>query len=190
MHAVLALAGWPVGGSATIVRQGSYQQANVERFLHQGARFSMSSIPISGPCNGPAGALGGKARPARNLGFSVPSSSTLPPGRTAAPGGVAALDLAAMLSLQDVDPPEERAGAQDRRARRQGDGLLAALARLQHAWLGGPGGEVALADLSKLADQSENAASPALREVVAEIRLRAAVELARAEMMIRQGTSS
>jgi hypothetical protein len=134
----------------------------------------MSIVPIGGKF-GPAATR--SPRGSAGVGFRVPQGEAEAVSRGAQAGAAGPVDLAAMLSLQDVDPPQER----DRRARRQGEGLLAALARLQQALLSGAGEGGALAELALLSSQVEIAATPALREAVAAIRLRAAVELARAD---------
>ena len=82
----------------------------------------------------------------------------------------------AMLSLQEADPVLER----DRKARRHGQSILAALAALQRALISGGAGGAAIAQLSDLLRDLPHAADPALASVMSAIRLRAMVELARA----------
>ncbi len=66
----------------------------------------------------------------------------------------------------------------DRAARRRGRDMLAALAELQRALLGGDAGP-ALARLAVLATEVPRAFDPGLDAVVSAIALRARVELAR-----------
>ena len=159
-------------GSAPKLGEGSYQCANVQQEIDNKG-WAMSIVPIGGPI-GPQ-----STRSVRGVGgreFHLPSEASVATQRAARTSSV--VDLSAMLSLQDVDPPQER----DRRARRQGEGLLQALARLQRALLGEEGQQSVLAELAELSASPEIAANPALREVTEAIRIRAAVELARATM--------
>ncbi len=120
---------------------------------------------------------GAAARPAQRkgaAGFQVPEEAHGAAG--AAP--VAMMSLESMLSLQEVDPPAER----DRRAKRQGQALLDALARLQASLLGGSEGTHGLEDLANLARDVPVAADPGLRGAVAAIVLRAHVEIARRQV--------
>ncbi len=126
----------------------------------------------------PAGRVGaqavraGPARPA-STGFSVPGEvAALPRGLSEAS---AVAGLSGFLSLQEVEQPTER----NQRARRAGQSMLDALARLQRGLLDG---EVSAQGLSQLADLARDmpvADDPALREVVEAISVRVHVELAR-----------
>jgi hypothetical protein len=163
-------------GSVTTLNRRSYRSDNAAQKIcaNQQEIAQMSIVPINGPAR-----LSTQRGPSRSgiAGFRMPSETAgpLPQAAVAALGSV--VGLSAMLSLQDVDPPQER----DRRARRRGEGLLASLAQLQLALLGDGGAAAALTQLAGLAQPSEIAADPALREAIAAIELRAAVELARAE---------
>jgi hypothetical protein len=111
----------------------------------------------------------GPARP--GAGFRVPAQAGPPPA-------VAEVALSGMLTLQEVETPDQR----DRAARRRGQEMLAELAALQRALLAA-GGDVpaALHRLAALARAVPAAADPALRQAVAAIVLRSRVELARYE---------
>ncbi len=130
----------------------------------------MSILPIGGPSRPPPPrrAVVGAAQ-----GFHLPDDA--PEAAAPAPSACAVVSLSALISLQDIEPPAER----DRRARRQGEDMLAALTKLQRALLCDEVASEALADLSALSARSEMANDPALRDVVLAIRVRAAVELAR-----------
>lgn len=99
-------------------------------------------------------------------------------GAQAAPAqGVAAPQGVGLLALQETAPAAER----DARARRRGEALIEELAALQAGLLAGrvePARLRALASLSA----GEAAADPALAAILAEISLRARVELARLGM--------
>ena len=68
-----------------------------------------------------------------------------------------------------------------REARRRGQEMLAALARLQRALLEGHRDLPGLRRLADLAEDVPQAADPGLRQALAEVTLRARVELARHE---------
>lgn len=105
-------------------------------------------------------------------GFRVPAH-----GRPAPAAPAAEVALSGILTLQEVDAPEQR----DRDARRRGQDLLAELAALQRALLSAAGTApaAALQRLATLAQAVPPAADPALRQAVAAIVLRCRVELAR-----------
>ncbi len=118
------------------------------------------------------GASGGSRR--RGGAFEL-----LPESAPAAPGSAAAVvapaALAGALALQELGSD----GPQDRAARRRGYDLLAALRALQRGLLANGIDAASLADLAALSTAVPDAADPRLREVVAELVLRARVELAR-----------
>ena len=93
---------------------------------------------------------------------------------TASAAPLATMD--ALLALQGNEDPAERR----RRSARQGHDMLDALDHLKAALLSG---RVAVADLQaiagRLAERAEASGDPRLDEVVAHIRLRAEVELAK-----------
>ena len=119
---------------------------------------------------GPAGIGRPAPRRADGKGFQVPEEAPqASPASAAGPIG-----LAALLALQDEEEPPR-----DRAARRQARALLAELDAL-HAALLGAGGFTGLARLAALLDaMPDQAADPALRDAVADIALRARIELAR-----------
>ena len=96
------------------------------------------------------------------------------------PGSTAALaSLQTMLAVQEVSPElDERR----QRAVRRGEALLAALSDLQLALLGAGDDSACLARLrTALGDEVPAAIEPELADVLAEIEVRAAVELAKQE---------
>ena len=112
----------------------------------------------------------------RGAGFSVPANRPAAAG-TAAAAEMAELSLGGMLALQEA----ESGSVRDREARRRGQDILAELLRLQRALLAGQPDPEALHRLAALAADVPDAADPALRQAVAEVALRARVELARHE---------
>ena len=80
-----------------------------------------------------------------------------------------------MLALQEVGGET----VEDREARRHGHDMLAALAELQRALLGGGDDGVALQRLADLAASVPHATDPRLAAMVSAIVLRVRVELAR-----------
>jgi len=114
------------------------------------------------------------SRPAAKSGFVVPRGSA-GAEQAAAASATHATSLASVLTLQEVG--EET--VQDREARRHGQDMLAALAELQRALLGGDGGEAALRRLADLADAVPVASDPRLAALLSAVVLRARVELAR-----------
>ena len=136
-------------------------------------------MKVTGP-TGPSSPQG--SRPARaSGGFTVPSMA---PGAAAAPTASAAglsgvSDVSALMALQGVEDVTERR----RRAIRRGGGLLDRLEELKLALLQGEAGEGALDRLSRtLREERPTDADPALNGLLDQIDLRAAVELAKAEL--------
>jgi hypothetical protein len=120
----------------------------------------------------------GVSRARAKSGFMVPSEPD-GAGRATAVAATQATPLASMLALQELS--EET--VEDREARRHSHDMLAMLAELQRALLGG-GDEVAV--LHRLADLAAAAAPAAtdrrLAAMVSAIVLRARVELARRQI--------
>ena len=114
-------------------------------------------------------------------GFSLPQA-----GSTGAAGAASASapassvgDVSALMALQGVEDVTERR----RRAVRRGFGLLDRLDDLKLAMLAGDAGEAALGRLSRsLSDDRPMDLQPGLAAVLDQIELRAAVELAKAEV--------
>jgi hypothetical protein len=120
-------------------------------------------------------AVRGPARPSvRGAGFRLPSDAAEAPAASAA---TAEVMLGGMLALQEA----ASAAVHDREARRRGQEMLAALARLQRALLEGHRDLPGLRRLADLAEDVPQAADPGLRQALAEVTLRARVELARHE---------
>jgi hypothetical protein len=132
---------------------------------------------------GPAGAASTPtSRPAARAagGFALPSAGAAsgagPAGATSSASGVTG--AAALMALQGVEDPAERR----RRAIRRGSSLLDRLDELKLALLGGQEGAAALERLARnLREERPEEAEPGLKNVLDQIDLRAAVELAKAE---------
>jgi hypothetical protein len=117
-------------------------------------------------------------RPGESRGFSLDAApETAGTPGTPAPTTLTGLD-AVLLLQAETDTPQERR----RRATRRGQDLLDGLDRLKAAILGG---RVAPQDLravaSRLAERAGSSGDPRLDGLMAEIELRAAVELAKLE---------
>ena len=97
------------------------------------------------------------------------------------PAGAGEVSLEGMLALQEADGALAREGhaTRDRKARRRGRALLEALAGLQRGLLAEGAAVDTLRRLAQLAAEPEEAADPALGLILAQILLRARVELAR-----------
>ncbi|MDR3537444.1 MAG: flagellar assembly protein FliX [Acetobacteraceae bacterium] len=110
-------------------------------------------------------------------GFSVAAEQADAAADATPAAAVAPTVLEAMLGLQEMDPTAEH----DRRARRHGQSVLAALAALQAALLGSPDRteSATLGHLAGLVATMPQAADPTLASVLSAVRLRAMVELAR-----------
>lgn len=104
----------------------------------------------------------------------VPTGSA---SAAAAAGSTAALSLDGLLAMQGETDAVER----DRTARRRGRDMLDGLAAMQRELLAGGTSGATMARLGELADSLGEADDPALASVVAAIRLRALIELARRE---------
>jgi hypothetical protein len=129
---------------------------------------------------GPSASQG--SRPARAAGgFSVPGAGQAAPASAPAAAssvsGVAG--MTALMALQGVEDATERR----RRAVRRGSGLLDRLDELKMALLAGEPGSGALERLSRsLREERPDDADPGLKAVLDQIDLRAAVELAKADL--------
>ncbi|MGV9009747.1 flagellar assembly protein FliX [Brevundimonas sp.] len=132
---------------------------------------------------GPSGPSTPQAsRPARaSGGFSLPQAgaagSTNAAVATAAPSGVG--DVSALMALQGVEDVMERR----RRAVRRGSGILDRLEELKLALLSGEPGEGTLEKLARtMREERPNDADATLSGLLDQIDLRAAVELAKADL--------
>ena len=112
--------------------------------------------------------------PVRGAGFRLPAAAAEAPVAAAA---TAEVMLGGMLALQEA----QSGAVRDREARRRGQEMLAALARLQRALLEGHRDLPGLRRLAALVEDMPGAADPGLRQALAEVTLRARVELARHE---------
>ncbi|TPW01897.1 MAG: flagellar assembly regulator FliX, class II [bacterium] len=136
-------------------------------------------MKVTGP-SGPAPAQGSRASRA-SAGFSVPSQGSPSPATatTSASAPSAVTDVSALMALQGVDDATERR----RRAIRRGGGLLDRLEELKLALLMGEAGEGALDRLTRtLREERPVDADAELNNLLDQIDLRAAVELAKADL--------
>lgn len=136
-------------------------------------------MKVTGPSRPPP-AQGG--RPARaGGGFSVPSAAG--PAAASAATSTSALstvaNVSALMALQGVEDVTERR----RRAIRRGGGLLDRLEELKLALLMGDAGDGALERLTRtLREERPIDADAGLNNLLDQIDLRAAVELAKADL--------
>jgi hypothetical protein len=142
-------------------------------------------MKVTGP-SGPSSAPG--ARPARagGGGFSVSSagSAASASAMTAASAAGGVGDVSALMALQGIEDVTERR----RRAIRRGGGLLDRLEELKLALLDGGSGEGALERLTRtLREERPVDADAGLNGLLDQIDLRAAVELAKAD--VRRGAA-
>ena len=133
--------------------------------------------------NGPSGAAPtGGNRPTRAAGgFSMPQATgtASASATTAAAPSSAVADLSALMALQGVETATERR----RRAVRRGGTLLDRLEELKLALLSGEAGENALERLGRtLREERPEDEDADLTGLLQQIDLRAAVELAKAEV--------
>lgn len=133
--------------------------------------------------NGPSGAApAGGQRPVRSAGgFSMPQMSGAAPSSAAAATAPASAvaDVSALMALQGVETATERR----RRAIRRGGTLLDRLDELKIAMLSGEAGEGALERLGRtLREERPEDEDTGLTGLLQQIDLRAAVELAKAEV--------
>ena len=133
--------------------------------------------------NGPSGAPpAGGQRPVRSAGgFSMPQTSGAAPAaasQASAPASALA-GVSSLMALQGVETATERR----RRAIRRGGTLLDRLEELKIAMLSGEAGEGALERLGRtLREERPEDEDAALTGLLEQIDLRAAVELAKAEV--------
>lgn len=136
-------------------------------------------MKVSGP-SGPSQSPGPRAARASG-GFSVPSprAAAGASATTSASAPSAVTDVSALMALQGVEDATERR----RRAIRRGGGLLDRLEELKLALLMGEAGEGALERLTRtLREERPVDADAGLNNLLDQIDLRAAVELAKADL--------
>ena len=130
--------------------------------------------------SGPTGPQGGRATRSAG-GFALPATGGAAPAAAASAASAASgvADVSALMALQGVETATERR----RRAIRRGGGLLDRLEELKLALLDGSAGEGALERLSRtLREERPDDGDAGLAEVLNQIDLRAAVELAKADL--------
>ena len=136
-------------------------------------------MKVTGP-SGPSAPQ--TARPARaGGGFSLPQTgaagSTQAASATAGPASVG--DVSALMALQGVEDVMERR----RRAVRRGSGILDRLEELKLALLSGEAGDGSLERLARvMREERPHEEDGSLRGLLDQIDLRAAVELAKADL--------
>ena len=136
-------------------------------------------MKVTGP-SGPSSAQGPRAARASG-GFSVPSAGTAAgaSATTSASAPSSVSDVSALMALQGVEDVTERR----RRAIRRGGGLLDRLEELKLALLMGEAGDGALDRLTRtLREERPMDADAGLNSLLDQIDLRAAVELAKADL--------
>ncbi len=136
-------------------------------------------MKVTGP-SGPISTQPQRSAPAVG-GFAVATTSGAGAATTAAPAASTAgvAGLSSLMALQGVDDPGERR----RRAVRRGGGLLDRLDELKLALLNGDSGAGALERLSRsLREDRPEDPDEGLASILDQIDLRAAVELAKADV--------
>lgn len=130
-------------------------------------------IANAGPVNPPILRKRHQPGPAKS-GFSEAMQDKAETAAVSGPADVAA--ISSLLALQEVDDPVD--GQQ--RGIRRGQDMLEELDELRHGLLSGAYSRDKLSRLLSLTRaQQENVSDPALRDIIGEIELRAAVELAK-----------
>lgn len=115
-----------------------------------------------------------QAKASSNAKFSSELSQTRQPAAGAPTGQAGTID--GILALQEVDQD----GRGGRQARERGDAILDRLDEIRHGLLAGRVNAATLARLlSQVRQQRETFTDPKLTEILEEIELRAAVELAK-----------
>jgi hypothetical protein len=132
---------------------------------------------------GPSGATSSQgSRPAKAAGgFSLPASggASGPASAAATTSASGVSGVSALMALQGVEDATERR----RRAIRRGGGLLDRLDELKLAMLGGESGAPVLERLARgLREERPEDADEGLKGLLDQIDLRAAVELAKADV--------
>ena len=129
---------------------------------------------------GPSAAGAGKA--ARSAtGFSLGQASAAPAAAATSAAAPAASvgDVSALMALQGVEGPLEKR----RRAVKRGGGILDRLDELKLGLLSGDGDDAVIERLGRiLREERPDDGDPGLNAVLDQIELRAAVEMAKAEL--------
>jgi hypothetical protein len=112
-----------------------------------------------------------KASFTRSTGFHLPAQSTAPAASQI--NAASPASLSGLLALQEYDPDRPR------RALRRGQAMLAKLSRLQLAILSTQEDATTLTELADLAAAPAEADDPRLDALLAQVRMRAKIELAK-----------
>jgi hypothetical protein len=166
----------PDGGETEIGRAGSgHGLLTIEQSL---ARI-MGGMKIEGPR--PTGAAGGSRKTSATgaSGFALPADETQGAAATTAARPMASLEAMMALQAEGFDP--HRRGRQVKR----GAKTLDALESIVRAQLEGAAPNAGRLSLVALQGQTEATGDPGLDAVLADIDVRAAVELAKLEMADR-----
>lgn len=119
-----------------------------------------------------------QAKGSASAKFASGLSPTRQPAASASAGQVGSID--GLLALQEVDQD----GRGGRQARERGDAMLDRLDEIRHGLLTGSVNPATLQNLlNQVRQQRENFSDPKLTEILEEIELRAAVELAKLGQM-------
>lgn len=136
----------------------------------------MKVTGTTGP-NAPSGSKAARSASGFSLGQSASTPAPAAASASAAAAGVA--DVSALMALQGVEGPLERR----RRAVRRGGGLLDRLDELKLTLLSGDADDAVLERLSRvMREERPDDGDPGLNAVLDQIDLRAAVEIAKAEL--------
>ena len=141
-------------------------------------------MKITGPYGPGPSTTGRPGRAATGFTIAPGASSGATAQAQAASSASGVSDVSALMALQGVESDTERR----KRAVRRGGGLLDRLEELKLALLSGESGAASLERLSRsLREERPADPDPVLTDVLDQIDLRAAVELAKAE--VRRGAA-
>ena len=136
-------------------------------------------MKVTGPSAPTTSTPSRAARPTGGFSLGSTAGASAPAAAPAASATTNVAGLSALMALQGVESATERR----RRAIRRGGGLLDRLDELKIALLSGEAGEGALERLGQgLREARTDEDEPGLSDLLNQIDLRAAVELAKAEV--------
>ena len=144
------------------------------RHVLESHAMKVTGPSVPSPTSGSRAARAGGSFSMPSAGSTAPASAT-----TSAAAPSAVTDVSALMALQGVEDVTERR----RRAIRRGGGLLDRLDELKLALLAGEAGDGALERLTRtLREERPADADAELNSLLDQIDLRAAVELAKADL--------